>query len=143
LVDDQPLLDELLFASYVQQADPKVLLACQGNRGIDDAELAAFQALQAGDWQAVLDRVQESRVATALLRQYSGDARWNRRELHSAELEYRAGLALQPTEQLQRVLEIRVQGAAEQLKPVREAEAAATRNGWLAGLMAAIGVALI
>ena len=143
LVDDQPLLDELLFASYVDRTDPRTMVACSGPRAPNDAEQVAFDALQAGEWQGVLDAVAASSQETALLRQFAGDARWYRRELHSAEIEYRAGLAASPSEQVRAALDGRLQGAREQLKPIEAAETAASRNGWLAGLMTLIGVALI
>jgi spermidine synthase len=143
LMDDQPLLDELLFASYVEQTDPRMAVICSGTRGTMDAELEAFGAQQAGEWQRVLDAVATSSQETALLRQYAGDARWYRRELHSAEIEYRAGLAAAPSDQLRAALNGRLKLAREELEPIEAAELAATRNGWLAGLMTLIGIALI
>lgn len=142
LYDDQPLLDELLFASYVEHADAKTLLACAGRRGVEDAEQLAFEALQAGNWQGVKDAVASSSRPTALLRRLAGDACWFRRELHSALLEYQAGLACNPTPELRQTLETRVAGARQQLKPIESAEAAGTRNGWLAVLVTLVGAGL-
>jgi hypothetical protein len=108
-----------------------------------DAEQEAFGALQAGEWQRVLDAVASSSQETALLRQFAGDARWQRRELHSAEIEYRAGLTASPSAEVRATLNSRLLGARHQLKPIEAAESAASMNGWLAGLMTLIGVALI
>ena len=91
LVDDQPLLDELLFDSYVNKVDQQAVISCKGDRGATEAEKVATTALQAGDWQSVLAAVESSKQETALLRRLAGDARWYRRELHSAEVEYLAG----------------------------------------------------
>jgi hypothetical protein len=143
LMDDQPLLDELLFASYVELTDPRASIPCNGSRGTVDAEQEAFGALQAGEWQRVLDAVASSSQETALLRQFAGDARWQRRELHSAEIEYRAGLTASPSAEVRATLNSRLLGARHQLKPIEAAESAASMNGWLAGLMTLIGVALI
>lgn len=143
LRDDQPLLDELLFQSYVQQTDPRTAVACGGSRSTTDAEQVAYGALQAGEWQAVLDAVASSSQETALLRQFAGDARWYRRELHSAELEYRAGLAASPDATVRAALEGRLQGALDQLQPIDAAESAASRSGWLSVLVAAAFVSLL
>lgn len=143
LMDDQPLLDELLFASYVELTDPRASIPCSGSRGTVAAEQEAFGALQAGEWQRVLDAVASSSQETALLRQFAGDARWQRRELHSAEIEYRAGLTASPSAEVRATLNSRLLGARHQLKPIEAAESAASMNGWLAGLVTLIGVALI
>lgn len=143
LIDDQPLLDELLFASYVEQTDPRIAITCSGTRGTADAEQEAFGALQKGEWQHVLDAVATSSQETAMLRQFAGDARWYRRELHSAEMEYRAGLAASPSAEVRAALNNRMKAAREELEPIEAAESAASINGWLAGLMTLIGVALI
>ena len=142
LVDDRPLLDELLLDSYVDNADQKAVTSCNGSRGAIEAEKTATTALQAGDWQGVLAAVKSSKEETALLRRLAGDARWYRRELHSAEIEYLAGLQLQPDPKLKRTLESRLRGASAELQPILRAEAAATRNGWLALLATIVGVAL-
>ena len=143
LCDDLPLLDELLFRSYVDHRDPHQVVACVGKRGSNDVEQEAFEALQAGDWERVLRVAGESSTATALLRQFGGDARWYRRELHSAELEYRAGLQLNPEPALRSVLAARVRAAEEQLKPIVAAEAAASTNGWLSVVVGVLGLAAI
>lgn len=148
LYDDQPLLDELLFQSYVQNQDPRTIIACTGTRGVTDAEQTAFQAHGAGEWQRVLEVVASSSQETAYLRQLAGDARWYRRELHSAKLEYVAGLAAEglssdPTDPVRQTLSSRLLGAQEQLQPIQAAEAAASRNGWLAALISVLGVVMI
>jgi hypothetical protein len=143
LMDDQPLLDELLFASYVEQTDPRTSIACSGSSNTADAEQQAYAAMKDGEWQRVLDAVASSSQETALLRQYAGDARWNRRELHSAEIEYRLGLLASPDDQIAATLNNRIQGARRDLKPIEAAEAAASTNGWLAGLITLLAAALV
>ena len=143
LMDDQPLLDELLFASYVEQTDPRTSIACSGSRNTADAEQQAYAAMKDGEWQRVLDAVASSSKETALLRQYAGDARWNRRELHSAEIEYRLGLLASPDDQIAATLNNRIHGARRDLKPIEAAEAAASTNGWLAGLITLLAAALV
>lgn len=142
LCDDQPLLDELLFDSYVQHADPRQVVAASGQRGRTDAEQEAFEASQRGAWRATLQVVAESAAATPFLRLQAGDARWNLRHLHSAALEYRAGLQLSPDAKLRNKLEQRLADLQEQLGPIEAADTAATRNGWLAGAIVALGAAL-
>ena len=77
-----------------------------------------------------------------MLRQYAGDARWNRRELHSAVLEYQRGLQANPDAQITATLKSRIEGARRELQPIESAEAAASRNGWLAVVMTLIAAAL-
>ena len=98
--------------------------------------------MKEGQWQRVLDAVASSRQETALLRQYAGDARWNRRELHSAEIEYKRGLQASPEDVVAATLNARVLGARRNLEPIEAAEAAASTNGWLAGLITLFAAAL-
>lgn len=142
LMDDQPLLDELLFASYVEQTDPRTAITCSGSRNTADAEQQAYAAMKEGNWQRVLDAVASSCQETALLRQYAGDARWNRRELHSAEIEYKLGLQASPEDVVAATLNTRVLGVRRNLEPIEAAEAAASTNGWLAGLITLFAAAL-
>ncbi len=148
LRDDRPELDELLFESYMQNNDPRKVVACTGQRGVTDVEQTAFEAMDAGKWQRVLTDVASCSKETAYLRQLAGDARWYRRELHSARLEYEAGLAVEglsadPNDPLRRTLISRLQSARTELQPIQAAEDAATRNGWLAALISALGLVLI
>jgi len=148
LCDDQPLLDELLFESYVEDTDPNIVVACAGQRGASEVEQTAYEAFQARDWQRVLREVASCREGTPWLRQLAGDARWHRRELGSAVLEYEAGLASPALSSdredvLRQALLARVQAAREQLQPVEAAAAAASRNGWLAGAIALLGLVAI
>ena len=101
-----------------------------------------IEIYQINCWQSVLAAVESSKQETALLRRLAGDARWYRRELHSAEVEYLAGLKLQPDPTLKQTLEGRLRGASAELQPILRAEAAATRNGWLAAICTLVGVAL-
>lgn len=140
LHDDRPELDELLFRSYVEQTDPRRVIACTGTRSVIDAELTAGEALRAGRYREALEAVTGSSQATALLRQTAGDARWFLRELHSARLEYVAALELAPDTNLRGVLDARLASVSEQVRPIDDAEAAATRNGWLSVLVCAAGL---
>lgn len=142
LYDDRPVLDELLFDSYVQHADPREAVAATGRRGRHDAEQAAYEASQRGAWREVLEVVESSGEMTPFLRLQAGDARWNMRHLHSAALEYRAGLEASPTAEDRARLDQRLQSLQEQLAPIDAADAAASRNGLLAGLVVAAGAAL-
>ena len=54
-----------------------------------------------------------------------------------------AGLSAKPSDPVRQALTARLQGAREQLQPVQAAAAAASRNGWLAGLISVVGVVLI
>jgi len=146
LYDDKPQLDELLFESYVTNNDPREIVSCSGSRTVADAEQTAFVAMGAGKWQDVLTAVASSGSQTPYLRQLAGDARWYRREMHSAALEYEVGLELlQGNEQasVRQALTGRLEEAKRQLKPIDAAESAATRNGWLAGLISVLGVVMI
>jgi spermidine synthase len=138
LRDDQPLLDELLFASYVDRTDPEASIQCNGPRSEADAEQASYEAFLIADWRGVLEAVATSRKETPYLRQLAGDARWHLRELKSAKLEYALGLATATTLGQTSALAQRIDRAREELIPIEAAESAATRNGWFA-LLASLG----
>lgn len=142
LRDDRPELDELLFAGYVQRADPRRIVDCRGTNTIANAELEAYQALQRGDWPGVLAAAGASERASPFLRLLAGDARWRQRELYSATLEYREGLALDPSAEQRAQLADRLARATTSLAPIAAADAAARRNGWLAWAVVAVGAAL-
>lgn len=141
LVDDRPELDLLLHRSYVAAAAEAGLVATTGSNAVDDAEAAAYRALQAQDLQGVLAAVAASREATAYLRLLCGDARWQLRDLRGAADEYRAALLLRPGHG-QRDLAKRQQDLAVELETASAAEAAATRNGWLAAGAVIAGLVL-
>jgi spermidine synthase len=132
LLDDRPVLDRLLHASYVQLADDGEAVACSGEMDAPGAEAAAYAHRQARRWDAVLDAVRGSRVATAYLRELAGDARWSLRQLASAAVEYEQALALGPDAAAQDRLRQNLAAVREDLRPIREAEDVGTRNGWLA-----------
>ncbi len=139
LVDDRPVLDHLLHASYVQTADPDVVVACRGAVDPRGAEIDAFEAARRRDWQRVLDIVADSRAPTADLRELAGDARWSLRQLGAAAREYRAGAGLTDgaaRDRLRRKLDQVVADAG----PAAAAAAVAARNGWFAlAAIAALG----
>ncbi|MCB9878554.1 MAG: fused MFS/spermidine synthase [Planctomycetes bacterium] len=142
LRDDRPQLDELLFRSYVELADPGEPIDCSGRQAAVAAESAAFDARGRGDWPGVLRAVAESLEPTAYLRRLAGDARWHLRQLRSAQAEYRAGIQLVQDEETRRALEGLMQAAAEELSPIASATAIGRRNGWLAMTIALLGVGL-
>jgi len=143
LCDDQPLLDELLFVSYVAgSGDPDVLLVPRGQDPTTGAEQAAFEANQAGDHEAVFRAVEASAGDSAYLRLQAGDARWYRRQLRSAAREYAAGLAQCDEPALRRTLEAREEALRRELDPLIAADVAAVRNGWLGAAAVAAGAVL-
>lgn len=141
LVDDLPALDALLAHSYVERRDAGEAFRPAGTATAEEAELAAFQARQRGDWPAVIAAAQASASATNYLRELVGDARWAMRELRAARAEYDAVLAAAPASDARvRVGEKRGY-VVEELAPVARAEGLATRNGWLQ--VAAIAAAFL
>ena len=104
-----------------------------------DAEQAAFEANQRGDWSGALGALAESREASPFLRLQAGDARWNLRHLRSAELEYRAGMVDADAE-LRATLEQRLEGLQSELAPILAAESSARWLGWLCALVVAAGL---
>jgi len=139
LCDDRPVLDELLLESYVRSSDPACAVAPQGARALVDAEQAAFEANQRGDWSGALGALAQSRGASAFLRLQAGDARWNLRHLRSADLEYRAGMVDADAE-LRATLEQRLEGLQSELAPILAAESSARWLGWLCALVVAAGL---
>lgn len=131
LVDDRPALDALLARSYVHRRDAGAALAPSGTATAEEAELAAFQARQRGDWPEVIAAVTASRAATAYLRELTGDARWAMRELRAALAEYDAALALSPAADAAARLREKRGYVVDELAPVARAEDVASRNGWL------------
>jgi hypothetical protein len=131
-----------LFESYVRDRDPRQLVACRGDHGLAAAEADAFAATQRRDWRGVLAAVAASERPSAYLRELAGDARWHLRQLASATREYRAGLELVADADARARLQARIDGAAQQLAPIEAAAASASRNGFLAALMAVAAVAL-
>jgi len=132
LVDDRPALDRLLLGSYVDRRDDGVVVPCEGTTDVVGAELDAYQHAGARRWPAVLDAVRTSRTASASLREMAGDARWSLRQLASAKAEYDAALALDPEPARAARLRDKAATVAEDLVPIRHAEAVGRRNGWLA-----------
>jgi len=130
LCDDQPLLDELLLDSYVDNRDQGVTVLCGGPRAVMDAEQAAYEAVSRSDWDQCLSVVSHSIKPSAFLCLQAGDARWSLRQLRSAALEYDAGLSLAPSDDLRRILEARVSALDSDLRPVLAAEAAAGQLWW-------------
>jgi spermidine synthase len=130
LVDDRPVLDELLRESYLADRDPAQLQPCSGSLDPVAAESEAFAAAQRRDWDAVLTAVGRSRVETAYLRQLAGNARWSVRELRSAELEYRRALELADDPSVRDALAQGVARLADELEPIERAGAVAARNAW-------------
>jgi spermidine synthase len=145
LVDDQPLLDELLLQSYVAGSeDPAERLEPNGELSLAAAEQAAYEANQRGDHERALDALSSSAADSAFLRLQAGDARWYRRQLKSAALEYEAALALSGAGDVSETLRARLRALQAELAPVARAHSAATRSTWLSVLAAAVaaGVAV-
>jgi spermidine synthase len=147
LDDDRPRLDRLFADSYVARSDPGVVVPTEGDTPPAGAESAAHAAAVRRAWPEVLQAVQQSREATAYLREVAGDAQWSLRALRSAAAEYAAALALATTAG-DAVAATRLRGKlddlAADLRPIAVAEAAARRNGaWQWGIIAAAAVALV
>lgn len=139
LVDDRPVLDELLHGSYLQRRDAGSATATNGADEPAAAEILAHGAAQRQDWRAVLAAVGRSRAETAYLRELAGDARWWLRELHGARAEYTAAVPLADPAAKERLTGKLAQLDADR-RPQLLAEATAERNGWLAA--AALGLAV-
>ncbi|MBL8748299.1 MAG: fused MFS/spermidine synthase [Planctomycetes bacterium] len=146
LVDDRPVLDRLLLASYVERRDPGVVVVCDGDRDAVAAEAAAFPAATLRDWGAVLAAVRTSRSESAYLREVAGDARWSLRHLHAAALEYEAAERLAPDDVTRDRVASKLRTVREERLPVLRAADVATRAAWLEAallLAFAIGVLLV
>lgn len=131
LLDDRPVLDRLLAASYIDRRDAATLLACEGAVDAAGAELTAYGSRQQRDWRGVLAAVAVSRAPSFLLREWAGDARWSLRELRSAAAEYAAALVLAPDAEGRARVQGKADTVAAELLPVARAEEASSRNGWL------------
>ncbi|MFK7740968.1 MAG: fused MFS/spermidine synthase [Planctomycetota bacterium] len=142
LRDDRPVLDELLFASYVAKRDPVLAIECRGSQPPAGAEQTAYELLQARDYQGVLAAVGAASQPTALLRQFAGVARFHMRHLRSARLEFAAGLETATSEDLARPLRGWLDSIDRDLRPIDAAEAAASRNGWLSLVLVGVFAAL-
>lgn len=142
LVDDRPVLDRLLAASYVDRRDDVVVVPCGGGATVEAAELDAYTARQRRDWLAVLRAVAGSSAPSRVLREHAGDARWTMRELRSARAEYAAALTLASADDERSRLRDKQRGVDEELAVLARAEQAAARNGWLQWTAVALGAAL-
>ncbi|MEO6597763.1 MAG: fused MFS/spermidine synthase [Planctomycetota bacterium] len=143
LVDDRPVLDRLLLASYVDRTEPTTVEVCRGPAEPAGAEVEAYRRHQARDWPGVLRAVAGSKAATAYLRELAGDARWHLRQLRTAALEYEAAQALTTDAVTIERLRGRLAAANREVEPLQHAEATAGRNGQLqVGLGACILVLL-
>ncbi|HEB53246.1 MAG TPA: hypothetical protein ENI87_08340 [bacterium] len=142
LRDDRPELDELLFDSYVDDEDPRRIVNGAGSRGLHDVEQAAHSAYSAGDYAEVIALASQARELSAYMRWLLGNARWSLRHLHSAALEYRAGLAIAGDGDLRQRLGRQLAALETERKPLLAAEQAAARNGWLATSGALLAAAL-
>ncbi|MCR9247045.1 MAG: fused MFS/spermidine synthase [bacterium] len=140
LVDDRPVLDELMMRSYVRSNDGGEVVACGGEDAVDRAELAAFEARKALDWLGVITAVGRSSAASAYLRETAGDARWSMRELHAATAEYAAALDLTDDRTTSDRLTGKLSMLEQELKPQQRAEDIARRNGWVAVVVAALAL---
>ena len=142
LVDDRPVLDELMMQSYVATRDDGVVVSGRGSGAAGRAELAAYEAAQNHDWLGVLAAARASATATSYLFELAGDARWSLRELHSARAEYGAALAAAEDATVRSRLQAKLDSLRLDLEPQQRAAARATANGWLAVVASAIAVAL-
>lgn len=140
LVDDRPVLDQLLHAGYVAHEATAELVHCMGALDPVAAEQQAYQRRLDRDWLGVLAGVAASQRPTAYLRQLAGDARWSLRELGSAALEYEEALRLSEATDERTRLTAKLEALAADTEPSRLAERTARRNGWLQ--WAVIGLAL-
>jgi spermidine synthase len=141
LVDDRPVLDELLHGSYLLQRDSGSATACAGRSEPSAAEILAHAAAQRQDWHAVLLAVGSSHTPTAYLRELAGDARWWLRELHGASAEYDAALSLAEEPLVRERLAGKVAQLTADRRPQQRAEAVAERNGWLVAVSLGLAVA--
>lgn len=131
LVDDRPVLDRLLLASYVDRQDAGEALVCAGGIDPAGAEIRAFGHAQTKGWQGVLAAVRESRAESTYLRELAGDARWSLRQLKAAAAEYERALRLPADAATSARLEGKLATVREQLVPIELADRVAARNGWL------------
>ncbi len=145
LTDDRPVLDQLLFRSYVDVVDDGTPVPIHGPDAPEGAEATAFAAFERHDAAATLSAAQRSRLATPYLRYLCGSARWQQRRLDAAAAEYRAALTLDPAPELAQSLRQLLDNLATEATPVAAAVQVGVRNGWLAaaaiGLLAALAAA--
>lgn len=146
LVDDRPVLDELMMQSYVATDASAAIVPCDGTREPHQAELDVQAAYQVRDWVGVIAAVRSSKAPTSYLRWLAGNARWSMRELGAAAAEYRAAIALTEDPAQRESLELQLATLADERAPNEGAAAIAARNGWLAAavvLLALVGVAML
>jgi predicted membrane-bound spermidine synthase len=144
LVDDRPLLDALFHRSFTTVAPTPV--QCRGVVASVAAERHAAERAALADHEGVLDAVASSRDATAYLRLLAGDARWSLHEPRAAESEYVAALTLDPTHELEDLLQARRRDLAPLLQQLTRVDEARDRSAWwaigaLAGFAGLVGVA--
>lgn len=140
LTDDRPVIDRLLYRSYVDIADVDTPTAFVGADAPAGAEAAAYAAYARGDSEGALAAARRSRAATAYLHLLCGKARWLRRELAGALADHRAAVALDAGGALAEELDAGVRLLGEELAPVSLARQMAARNGWLGAAGAALAV---
>jgi spermidine synthase len=132
LVDDRPLLDELLDRSGYGGANPPDLTTISGERDPGEVGTEAQARLAADNPRGALAAVSSALEATAYLRVLAGDARWSLGDLRGALAEYRAaehaGVQGAVKDYLQRQMKDCEEGVASRDR----ARSIATRNGWLA-----------
>ncbi len=141
LIDDRPLLDSLQERQLASLPKGEATVFT-GDRDPDAVAAGIDQELVAADPEAVIERLLQAKVATPLLRQLVGDARWHLRDLAGARMEYQAGLTLGPSDDMRGVLEARDRAAMSELAPALRAAEIAGRNGYLAAAMSLLAVAI-
>ncbi len=129
LQDDRPELDRLFARSYIVRTDPATIVSMNGPEAAAGAESAAYAAAVRSDWTGVLAAVQQSREATATLREYAGDARWSLRLHNGAAAEYGAALDLAADAASRDRLRGKLRDVALDAEPLQRAERTARRNG--------------
>jgi spermidine synthase len=129
LVDDQPVLDQLLANSYLDIADAAALTECGGPQQVAGAEAQAYQAAAQRDWIGSLRALASSSAPSAYLREIGGDARWALRQLGSAAAEYTAALALVVEPEARARLERKLVDVRADRQPILAAQQLARRNG--------------
>ncbi|MBK8977320.1 MAG: fused MFS/spermidine synthase [Planctomycetes bacterium] len=131
LTDDRPFLDALQERAYGGRdgAAPVAIAGAGDAAAVADAVLAAARS---ADWDRALDLVQQAPAETAWLRLIAGDARWRRGDYLGARAEYRRASALAGDGELAAASAGRLAEVEGPALGAERADAAGSRNAWLA-----------